>query len=135
MNEERTGKCLRQVEHIRGHLWHRYSITVISQLNQKEVSINLVRSHYIHYLFCVRYLNIKSDVDYLIYSVIAKNSESAQNSQNMQRQMVYFHSHSLNFLWLISSCVRFKLCVLFIASCIRFKLCVLFKQMSPVPDL
>jgi hypothetical protein len=28
MNEERTGKCLRQVEHICGHLWHRYSITV-----------------------------------------------------------------------------------------------------------
>ena len=28
MNEERTGKCLRQVEHIRGHLWHRYSITI-----------------------------------------------------------------------------------------------------------
>ena len=28
MNEERTGKCLRQVEHIRGHLRHRYSITV-----------------------------------------------------------------------------------------------------------
>ena len=28
MNEERTGKSLRQVEHIRGHLWHRYSITV-----------------------------------------------------------------------------------------------------------
>ena len=23
MNEERTGKCLRQMEHIRGHLWHR----------------------------------------------------------------------------------------------------------------
>ena len=23
--EERSGKCLRQVEHIRGHLWHRYS--------------------------------------------------------------------------------------------------------------
>ena len=33
MNEERTGKCLRQVEHIRGHLWHRYSITV----NQVQV--------------------------------------------------------------------------------------------------
>jgi hypothetical protein len=27
VNEERTGKCLRQVEHIRGHLWHRYSIS------------------------------------------------------------------------------------------------------------
>ena len=28
MNEERTGKCLRQVEHIRGHLRHIYSISV-----------------------------------------------------------------------------------------------------------
>jgi len=28
MNEERTEKYLRQVEHIRGHLWNRYSITV-----------------------------------------------------------------------------------------------------------
>jgi hypothetical protein len=28
MNEERTWKCLRQVEHICGHLWHRYSIMV-----------------------------------------------------------------------------------------------------------
>jgi len=28
MNEERTGKCLRQVEHMRGHLWHIYSISV-----------------------------------------------------------------------------------------------------------
>jgi len=28
MNEERTGKFLRQVEHIHGHLWHRYSISV-----------------------------------------------------------------------------------------------------------
>jgi hypothetical protein len=28
MNEERTGKCIRLVEHIRSHLWHRYSIAV-----------------------------------------------------------------------------------------------------------
>jgi hypothetical protein len=27
MNEEMTGKCLRQVAHTRGHLWHRYFIT------------------------------------------------------------------------------------------------------------
>jgi hypothetical protein len=27
MNEERIGMCL-QMEHIRGHLWHRYSIAV-----------------------------------------------------------------------------------------------------------
>ena len=28
MNEESTGKCVRQVEHIRDHLWHIYSIAV-----------------------------------------------------------------------------------------------------------
>jgi hypothetical protein len=28
MNEERTGKCLRQLEDIHGHLWHRYSVKV-----------------------------------------------------------------------------------------------------------
>ena len=30
MIEERTGECLPQVEHIRGHLWHRYSIYLLS---------------------------------------------------------------------------------------------------------
>jgi hypothetical protein len=38
MNEERTGKCLRQVEHIRDHLWHRYSITV------NQVMVSTVKS-------------------------------------------------------------------------------------------
>jgi hypothetical protein len=28
MNEERIWKYLRQMEHIRGHLWHSYSLTV-----------------------------------------------------------------------------------------------------------
>ena len=28
LNEEWTGKCLRQVEYISGHLWHRYAIAV-----------------------------------------------------------------------------------------------------------
>jgi hypothetical protein len=28
MNKERIGKWLRQVEHIRGHLWYRYSVMV-----------------------------------------------------------------------------------------------------------
>jgi len=38
MNEERTWKCLRQVEHIRGHLWHIYSITV-NQINVATVKL------------------------------------------------------------------------------------------------
>jgi hypothetical protein len=39
MNEEKTGKCLRQVEHIRGHLLHRYCITVnqVQVLNLYEI--------------------------------------------------------------------------------------------------
>jgi hypothetical protein len=38
MNEERTGKCLRQVGHMRGHLWYKCSVTV----NQDMVAtINL----------------------------------------------------------------------------------------------
>ena len=28
MNEEMTGLRLRQLEHIRGHVWHRYSLTI-----------------------------------------------------------------------------------------------------------
>jgi len=39
MKEESTGKCSRQVEHIRGHLWNKYSITVnevIKPLGQYE---------------------------------------------------------------------------------------------------
>ena len=28
MNDERARKCLRQLEHFRGHLWHRYSVPV-----------------------------------------------------------------------------------------------------------
>ena len=57
MNEERTGKCLWQVEHIRGHLWHRYPITVNQvmvatvklskwwlQLNQSQVTLSSAAS-------------------------------------------------------------------------------------------
>ena len=36
MNKESTGKCLRQVEHIRGHLWHIYSIAV-NQVMKKGI--------------------------------------------------------------------------------------------------
>jgi len=32
MNEERTGECLRQVEHIRGYLWHVCSVTLTKPL-------------------------------------------------------------------------------------------------------
>jgi hypothetical protein len=40
MNEEGTGKCLLQVEHIRGHLQHSYSIAV----NQVVVATENFRS-------------------------------------------------------------------------------------------
>jgi hypothetical protein len=40
MNEERTGKCFRQLEHIRAHLGHRYKgnnkITELRTILQRE---------------------------------------------------------------------------------------------------
>jgi hypothetical protein len=39
MDEEKSGKCLREVEHIRGNLWHRYSITFLAHLTKGNVSI------------------------------------------------------------------------------------------------
>jgi hypothetical protein len=45
MDEERNGKCLEQVEDIRGHLWHRYSIAVnqvaVAQRKIFEVMTNV----------------------------------------------------------------------------------------------
>ena len=44
MNEEWTRKCLRQVEHIHGNLWHRYSTRVVrsSKLNDRRQDITMV---------------------------------------------------------------------------------------------
>ena len=50
MNEERTGKWLRQVEHIHGHMWHRYSITV------NQVMVATVKK--INYLLKVKFILI-----------------------------------------------------------------------------
>jgi len=47
MNEEKTGKCLRQVEHTRGHLWHIYSITInqvmVATANFRSDDFNLTK--------------------------------------------------------------------------------------------
>ena len=37
MNEERTELWLRQTEHIRGNLWHTYSVTVNHVMKQPKV--------------------------------------------------------------------------------------------------
>jgi hypothetical protein len=52
MNEERTGKCLRQDEHICGHLWHRYSITV-NQIMVATVKLSkwCVTNNYIYPIY------------------------------------------------------------------------------------
>ena len=44
MNQERIGKCLRQVEHIRGHYWHKYFIAV-TQVIVATVKLLIVARH------------------------------------------------------------------------------------------
>jgi hypothetical protein len=50
MNEEKTGKCLPQVEHICGHLWHRYSITVnqvmVATVKFSKWWLNLIKRNF-----------------------------------------------------------------------------------------
>ena len=65
MHEERKGKCLRQVEHIRGHLTDRHDIAEIllkaalNTLTLLFVSLlytmylcSLVESHFVSYVGC-----------------------------------------------------------------------------------
>ena len=55
MNEERTGKCLRQVEHIRGHLWHWCSLAV------NQVMVVTHRSHYYFFVFILEFTQDVTD--------------------------------------------------------------------------
>jgi hypothetical protein len=58
MNEERTGKCLRQVEHIRGHLWPIYSITVnqvmVATVNFRNDDFNLTKTIFNFYMYVLK---------------------------------------------------------------------------------
>jgi hypothetical protein len=45
MNDEMTGKCLRQVEHIHGHLCHRYSV-IVNQVRVATVP-------FVHFLLAI----------------------------------------------------------------------------------
>jgi hypothetical protein len=71
MNEERTGKCLWQVEHIRGHSWHRYSITV-NQVKRKYHSPN------IYFQDQINGLHVELCFIYKIFIAVIKFSESFQ---------------------------------------------------------
>jgi hypothetical protein len=68
MNEERTGKSLRQVERIRGHLWHRYSIAV---RQVKHVNIE-IRSK-------IKYFNWKNDIEKGIKHLVMKDLQSGED--------------------------------------------------------
>jgi hypothetical protein len=63
MNEERTGNCLRQVEHIHDHLWHRYFITVNPQIFSMHVMFMVCRYYWDIVLHCYRKLkkNLQSN--------------------------------------------------------------------------
>jgi hypothetical protein len=48
MNEERNGKCLRQVKHVRGHFGHRGSLTVNQAMLGTQTAIVYTRNLYIY---------------------------------------------------------------------------------------
>jgi hypothetical protein len=81
LNQESTGKCLRQVEHIRCHLWHRYSISInhvmvttvrIFEVTSSTTLLLLVDHIYLHELLYIllscKYLSYISIV-YMIYKM------------------------------------------------------------------
>jgi len=69
MSEERTGKCLRQVEHIRGHLWYICSIAVnqvmVATVKRSKWSLQLHQQEHLRKLH-----KIKMTKAPLMYKVI-----------------------------------------------------------------
>jgi hypothetical protein len=64
MNEQRARKCLRQVEHIWGHLWHKYSVTV-NQVMVKPVKCLEMISIFVNFPFICS--NIPAVPAYRVY--------------------------------------------------------------------
>ena len=117
MNEERTQKCLLQVEHIRGHLWHRYSITVNQvmvatvklsrwwfQLNQSIWTLGSVASsaaatlsqgnpHRKHKLW-----NVLSTERYTLHMQVLLECTLMVNSQWQWENLTHLVCHKVSFL-------------------------------------
>ena len=70
MNEERTGKCLRQVEHIRGHLWHRYSITV-NQVMVATIKLSKWWLGSVASLFAATLYQINPDRNHKLWNIVS----------------------------------------------------------------
>jgi hypothetical protein len=70
MNEERIGKCLRQVEHIRGHLWLATVLSVLLRYTNydypflsydssyQSLTPEVFRVFMLFYLFVVQYVTL-----------------------------------------------------------------------------
>jgi hypothetical protein len=118
MVEEGIGKCLRQVQHIRGHLWHIHSITV----NQYRYP---VWSSQRLYRVCVNCTHSKHSV---LMSNITIWSEEQVCSQTLYRQCIYVSvsrcAHPRDLVRISRTLV---LCVCFIDRCLSF--CTYFLSM------
>ena len=67
MNEERIGKCLWQVEYIRGHLWHRYSIQVMVATVKLSANKQIGYIGFLQFVYFIVYLF--SYVDFYTYGL------------------------------------------------------------------
>jgi Na+-transporting methylmalonyl-CoA/oxaloacetate decarboxylase gamma subunit len=66
MYEERTGKCLRHVEHIRGHLWHIYSIAVNQVMVVTVNPLKRVLSVFLFFIWLLYCLSFSFSFGYCI---------------------------------------------------------------------
>jgi hypothetical protein len=75
VNEERTGKYLWQVEHIRCHLWQRYSITVnqvmvvtvnLSKMMTSSLPKGTVHLYFFFWPLCCLFFEIRILIDPLV---------------------------------------------------------------------
>jgi putative effector of murein hydrolase len=100
VNEERTGKCLRHVEHIRGHFWNRYSVAVNQVMYMFRRSLFVLLYFFFSPLCCP----FVFDIRFLIAPLISSSSSYSNQKVSYEKldqvflQILLFSTVSFMFL-------------------------------------
>ena len=96
MHTERTEKCLRQVEHIHGHLWHLYSLTV-NKVMMATVKLSKLKTNLMWYTNTIFWHHTHSNT--LLYSIMYNIDKYCTNSYGIENTYLSL-SLSLSRSWL-----------------------------------